>query len=233
MLIAVISDIHSNLPALEAVMDAVDRESPEEIHCLGDVVGYGADPGPCIDIVRRCAASVVLGNHDLAVADGTGIKLLPPHGRVAAEHNTGRLSSADRTWLAERPLKTSRENATFVHASPQNPDRWTRIESFPIARSQFDHFDTDVCFIGHSHVPAVLSDRVGVFNVRSGYRFLINAGSVGQPRDGDPRAAFGLFDTEAFRYRLRRVPYDVARAMKRIEEEGLPAQLGRRLEIGM
>lgn len=232
MLIAVLSDIHSNLPALEAVMNAVDRESPDEIHCLGDIVGYGADPGPCIEFMRRRCTSVVLGNHDLAVADGTGVKLLPPNGRIAAEHNAGKLSESDRTWLADRPLKTSSENATFVHASPHHPDRWTRIESFPIARSQFDHFDTDVCFIGHSHVPAVLSDRVGVFNVRSGYRFLINPGSVGQPRDGDPRAAFGLFDTEAFTFRQKRVRYDIAQAMKRIEEEGLPAQLGRRLEIG-
>jgi len=233
MLIAVISDIHSNLPALEAVMDAVERESPDEIHCLGDIVGYGADPEPCIDIARRRCKTIVLGNHDLAVADGTGAKLLPPHGRIAAEHNAGVLSDTDRTWLQKLPLKSVSENTTFVHASPRNPDRWTRIESFPIARSQFDHFDTDLCFIGHSHVPAILSDKVGVFNVRRGYRFLINAGSVGQPRDGDPRAAFGLFDTEAFKYRVKRISYDVARAMKRIEEEDLPAQLGRRLEIGM
>lgn len=214
-------------------MSAVDRETPDEIHCLGDVVGYGADPAPCIDIVRRRCTTVVLGNHDLAVADGSGMKLLPPHGRIAAEHNAGRLSKSDLSWLAALPLMTESENATFVHASPREPDRWTRIESFPIARSQFDHFDTDVCFIGHSHVPAVLSDRVGVFNVRRGHRFLINVGSVGQPRDGDPRASFGLFDTEAFKYRLKRVRYDVAEAMRRIEEEQLPAQLGRRLEIGM
>lgn len=233
MLIAVLSDIHSNLPALEAVLEAVDRENPDEIHCLGDVVGYGADPKECIDIVRRRSTTVVLGNHDLAVANGSGLKLLPPHGRIAAEHNAAKLSAKDRAWLAKLPLTASSANATFVHASPRDPDRWTRIESFPIAQSQFDHFDTDVCFIGHSHVPAVLSDRVGVFNVRAGYRFLINVGSVGQPRDGDSRASFAVFDTEAFTYRLERVPYDVARAMKRIEEEKLPAQLGRRLEIGI
>ncbi|NNF03365.1 MAG: metallophosphoesterase, partial [Rhodothermales bacterium] len=174
MLIAVLSDIHSNLPALEAVMTAVDRDRPDEIHCLGDVVGYGADPEPCIDIIRRRCTTVVLGNHDLAVADGSGMKLLPPHGRIAAEHNASKLSAEDRHWLANLPLTAASANATFVHASPHDPDSWTRIESFPIAQVQFEYFDTDVCFIGHSHVPAVLADRVGVFNVRAGYRFLIN-----------------------------------------------------------
>lgn len=232
MRLALLSDIHSNLPALEAVMANVDQERPDAILCLGDVVGYGADPAECIAIVRERCDAVVLGNHDLAVATGEGIEMLPSHGQVAAEHNAERLSDDDLQWLENLPLTRVIHDMTMAHASPQFPERWMRIESFYLAQEQFRHFDTDICFVGHTHLPGVMSETLGVLRPRPGHRFIINMGSVGQPRDGDARACMGYFDTESFAFDLKRIPYNVDRARLRIREENLPSSLGKRLERG-
>ncbi len=230
--LALISDIHSNLPALEAVLVDLQKEKPDAVLCLGDVVGYGADPLACVKLVREWSDAVVLGNHDLAVATGEGIEMLPAHGQVAAEHNADLLDDEDLAWLAGLPLKTVSHEVTLAHASPQFPERWMRIESFFLAQEQFKHFDTDVCFVGHTHLPGVLSETLGVLRPRAGHRFIINTGSVGQPRDGDPRACYGIFDMDTYHFDLKRVPYNVDRARQRIREEGLPSSLGRRLERG-
>lgn len=232
MRLALLSDIHSNLPALEAVMANVDQERPDAILCLGDVVGYGADPAECIAIVRERCDAVVLGNHDLAVATGEGIEMLPSHGQVAAEHNAEMLTDADLEWLEDLPLTHVIHDVTMAHASPQFPERWMRIESFYLAQEQFRHFDTDICFVGHTHLPGVMSETLGVLRPRPGHRFIINMGSVGQPRDGDARACMGYFDTESFAFDLKRIPYNVDRARLRIREENLPSSLGKRLERG-
>lgn len=230
--LAIISDIHSNLPALEAVLIDLQKAKPDAVLCLGDVVGYGADPLACVKLVREWCDAVVLGNHDLAVATGEGIEMLPDHGQVAAEHNADELEDADLTWLANLPLTQVIHDVTLAHASPQFPERWMRIESFFLAQEQFRHFETNVCFVGHTHMPGVLSETLGVLRPRAGHRFIINAGSVGQPRDGDPRACYGIFDSDTYHSDLKRVPYNVDRARQRIREEGLPSSLGRRLERG-
>jgi diadenosine tetraphosphatase ApaH/serine/threonine PP2A family protein phosphatase len=230
--LAVLSDIHSNWPALEAVAAVLDAESPDAILYGGDVVGYGADPALCLEWVRDRCDAAVLGNHDLAVASGEGIEYLPEHGQLAAEHNAEALTAEQRHWIANLPLTVQSHGVTLAHASPQHPERWLRIESFFLAQEQFKHFDTDVCFVGHTHLPGVLSASLGVLRPRPGHRFLINVGSVGQPRDGDPRACFAFFDTETFELDLRRAPYNVDRARQRIREEGLPESLGRRLDRG-
>lgn len=215
MRIAVLSDIHSNLPALEAVLIEIDREEIQDIFCLGDIVGYCADPAPCIDLVKeRCKLSVG-GNHDLAVATGSGLQFLPPAGQVAAEHNASAISEDQRSWLEALPLLQSEGDMTCAHASPQFPERWMRIESFFLAQEQFKNFDTSICFVGHTHLPGVLSEKLGVLRVRKDHRFIINVGSVGQPRDGDPRACVAFFDPESFEYELRRVPYNVDRTATR------------------
>lgn len=231
--LAVLSDIHSNLEALERTFQALDERSVDAVVCLGDVVGYNADPAACVDLVRERCAAVVQGNHDVAVADGSGLEALPPDGQEAARHNHAQLSAAQRTYLAERPLTHTVANCTFVHATPQAPADWTRLTAYPAAQEQFDHFDTDVCFIGHTHSPAVMADTLGVFQVRAGHRYLINVGSVGQPRDGTRKLSFGLFDTEAFAYENVRLDYDVAAAARKIRSaEGLPSRLADRLEHG-
>ncbi len=232
MKIAVISDIHSNLHALEATLGEIDEHGVEEIYCLGDVVGYGADPAACVDLVMERCAGAVRGNHDEAVAMDRGVKVLPKDARVAAKHNRDKLSQEHIDYLSNLPLTLEAHGITFVHASPQSPGSWLRLDSFTRVKDQFDHFTSDICFVGHTHVPGVVSNRIGVLTVRPGHRFLINAGSVGQPRDEDPRAAFAIFDTEAVSCELLRIGYDVAAAAERIKEEDLPQSLADRLFRG-
>ncbi len=232
MIIAILSDIHANLEALDAVTSAAEDAGAEVFACLGDVVGYGPDPAACLDAVRELCDVVVMGNHDLAVVTGDGSGYLPDDGRTAAMAHHAGLDEERLRWLATLPLKTEAHGATFVHASPDDPAGWHRLDSYPVLRAQFDAFTTNICFVGHSHVPGVVGDRVGALHVRPGGRFMVNAGSVGQPRDGDPRAAFLLHDTDAFTCQLLRVPYDVARTAEKIRAAGLPPALADRLHYG-
>ena len=232
MRLAVLSDIHANLEALRAVLREADQRGADTVVCLGDVVGYGPDPEACIDLVRERCDATVMGNHDAAVALETGADILPRDGQVAAAMHRGLISAEQRAWLAGLPLVAEGHGVTLAHASPDRPGEWLRLDSFGAIKAQFDAFETAVCFIGHSHKPAVVSDAVGVTRVRPGHRYLINVGSVGQPRDQDPRAAFGLFDTEATEYELVRVHYDLARTRMRVAERGLPEALGGRLAVG-
>ena len=233
MRLAVLSDVHANAVALEAALAEADRRGADAVVCLGDVVGYGPDPGLCVDLVRERAAVTVRGNHEAAFADDGELGALPPDGQVAVRLHRELLDADQAAWLAGLPLVAEFEGVTLVHAAPLAPASWTRLDGFGAVRDQFAAFDTDVCFVGHSHAPAVASDHVGAFKVRPGRRFLVNVGSVGQPRDRDPRLAFGLFDTDAVAYELVRVHYDVARTVARVHERGLPDALGRRLLRGV
>jgi len=231
--LAVLSDIHSNLEALERAFRAIDAADVDAVYCLGDVVGYNADPAACVDLVRERCEAVVLGNHDAAVAGTADVSRLPPDGQEAARHNRAQLSDAQRDYLADRPLLHTDANCTFVHATPDAPTAWTRLTAYPAAQDQFAHFDTDVCFVGHTHSPAVMADTLGVFQVQTGHRYLINVGSVGQPRDGTPKLSFGLFDTEDVAYENVRLDYDVAAAARKIRNDAqLPNRLADRLENG-
>ncbi len=231
--LAIISDIHSNLEALRRTFQTIDEADVEAVYCLGDVVGYNADPSACVDLVRERCEAVVLGNHDAAVAREADVPFLPADGQEAARHNREQLSEAQRDYLADLPLTHTVANCTFVHATPDDPTAWKRLTAYPAAQAQFDHFDTNVCFIGHTHSPAVMADSLGIFRVRSGHRYLINVGSVGQPRDGTPKLSFGLFDTEAFTYENVRLDYDVATTARKIRTaDRLPNTLADRLEEG-
>ncbi len=232
MKIAVISDIHSNLQALESALKAIESYDVGEIYCLGDVVGYGADPAACVDLVMEHCTGCVRGNHDEAVALERGLKVIPKDARAAAKHNREKLSDEQLQYLVDLPLTLEAHGCTFVHASPQDPDSWIRLDSFNRVKDQFSHFETDVCFVGHTHTPGIVSDRLGVLTVRPGHRYLINTGSVGQPRDEDPRASFAIFDTDATTCELVRIGYDVEAAAERIREEELPGGLADRLFRG-
>ncbi|MFQ5569053.1 MAG: metallophosphoesterase family protein [Rhodothermales bacterium] len=231
--LAILSDIHSNLEALTEVLRVISSRDVDATYCLGDVVGYGADPATCVNLVRAHCTATVLGNHDEAVATGNGLKSLPRDARKAALHNRTQLSEEHLSYLAGLPLTLEADACTFVHASPGNPAAWQRLDSYLVALEQFHYFRTDVCFIGHSHVPAVMGNKLGVVRVRPGMRYLINAGSVGQPRDGDPRACVAFFDTDTFDYELVRVPYDIEAAAAKITNAGLPRRLAKRLFQGV
>lgn len=233
MRIAILSDIHANLDALERSLEEIERVGVDAIYCLGDVVGYNADPAPCVERVRAHCDGIVMGNHDAGVAQEEGLDVLPPDGQAAARHHRTRLSPDQIDFLSHLPLKIQEANCTFVHASPDAPAAWKRLTSYPSARRQFEYFDTDVCFVGHTHVPTVMADRLGVFEVRPNHRYIVNVGSVGQPRDQNPKLSFGLFDTETFEYRNVRLEYDVSAAAEKIQrEDGLPDRLADRLRNG-
>lgn len=232
MKFAVISDVHSNLEALTAALDAIDERGIEIVYCLGDVVGYGPDPSACVDLVRERCTGTVQGNHDAAVARQEGLSILPRDGRDAARHNRAHLSGAQLDWLAGLPLRADGLGCTFVHATPERPDAWKRLDSYRIAQAQFKHFETNVCFVGHTHIPAVMANKLGVLSVRSGHRYLINAGSVGQPRDQNVRLSFAVFDPETFSYEGVRVPYNVEATAEKIHRAGLPPTLAQRLKEG-
>lgn len=233
MRLAILSDIHANAEALHAAVAEADVRGVDAVVCLGDVVGYGPDPGPCVDLVRERCTATVMGNHDAAVALDASPDALPRDGQTAAALHREQLAADQLAWLAALPYLAVVHGVTLAHASPERPDEWLRLDSFGAVRAQFEAFETPVCFVGHSHKPAVVSSTVGVARVRPGHRYLINVGSVGQPRDHDPRAAFGLYDTETMAYELVRVHYDLARTRMRIADAGLPVSLGDRLAVGV
>lgn len=232
MLVAVLSDVHANLAALETALHEADRRGADTVVCLGDVVGYGPDPEACVDRIREACEVVVMGNHDAAVALDEGLAMLPKDGQVAARLHREWLSDDQREWLAGLPLTAESHGATLVHAGPFAPATWPRMDSFQTVQAQFGAFETPICFVGHSHKPAVVSDSLGVFTVRPGHRFLVDVGSVGQPRDHDSRLAFALYDSQAGTVQEVRAHYNVAATVARIHERGLPARLGDRLRAG-
>lgn len=237
---AILSDVHGNLEALCAVLaDAVARA--DAVLCLGDSVGYGADPGPCIEILDRRARAIVAGNHEHGVAGLLDLDWFNGWARAAAEWTRERLDDDHRAWLASLPLRYEVADATLVHASPEAPDEWEYLVTPEDGWSALPHFATRWCFVGHSHVPGAWSvgssgrdfePRPSSVVAEAGRRYLVNVGSVGQPRDRDPRAAYAVWDVEAGRVELRRVSYDVQAAREKIIAAGLPRFLGDRLAAG-
>jgi diadenosine tetraphosphatase ApaH/serine/threonine PP2A family protein phosphatase len=244
--VAAISDIHANLPALEAVLEAIDETGVEEIWCLGDIVGYGAEPDECADLVReRCALSLV-GNHDLAVLGALDIGAFSEAAAAAVAWT--RENVAERTLAQLRELEPAgeREEIALYHASPRDPV-WEYVLSAEQAAACFEVQSAPIALIGHSHVslffmrPAPEGDGGQIRGAQSGDdtlldlaagRWLINPGSVGQPRDGDPRAAWLELDTGEQSARFHRVGYDIDRAAASIASAGLPRRLADRLHAG-
>lgn len=233
MRIAILSDIHSNLQALTKALEVIDDSGVERIYCLGDIVGYGANPNECVELVRSRAAASVMGNHDLAVVDAEQAEFLDAHGRAAAEWTRRLLSPENHEFLSRLPFLERIEHATLVHSAPAEPSAWKRIGTLEDARPQFAHFDTPLCFIGHTHVPFVCGEDLRTMEVRRGMKFLVNVGSVGQPRDGEPRLSFGVFDDAVWEYRNMRVEYDIAGSAEAIRRAGLPVGLANRLSRGV
>ena len=237
---AILSDIHGNLEALRAVLaDCVG--AADAMLCLGDTVGYGADPLPCVELVASRAQVIVGGNHEHAVAGRLDLAWFNRYARAAAEWTRERLDDDHRAWLGALPLVHEVADATLVHASPAQPEEWDYLLTAEDGFAAFGHFATRWCFVGHSHVPGAWSlgsagpehyPGTAHLTTEHGRRYLVNVGSVGQPRDRDPRAAYAVWDAEAGRVEIRRVAYDVATARRKIAEAGLPRFLADRLAAG-
>jgi diadenosine tetraphosphatase ApaH/serine/threonine PP2A family protein phosphatase len=239
--IAVISDIHANLEALEAVLADAARENAKRVICLGDVVGYGADPNACVERVHEKAAVTVVGNHDAAILNEHGADNFNHVARAAILWTREQLTPENTEFLRRLPVEHVEGGARFVHSSPDSPLDWNYVLTESDARAAFDPFEEAICFIGHSHVPArVLLEPGGAievvhepdFQVPEGGRALVNVGSVGQPRDGNPQASYALFDEATRRVFAKRVDYDRVAAAAKIIDAGLPEVLARRLALG-
>jgi len=233
MKIALISDIHSNLQALRAALSNIDSRRIDQIYCLGDIVGYGGSPNECVELIRQRASAVVLGNHDQAAIRPSGADYFTKPGKSAAHWTSRTLTDVNRQFLAALPFTSEVGVCTLVHASPEVPPAWQYVDSFDAASAQFAHFATDLCFIGHTHVPALCGEDLKTFKFKKNLRFLINVGSVGQPRDGNPHLSYGILDTDAWSYENIRIPYDIRGAAKAITSQGLPAVLAKRLSHGL
>ena len=245
MRLAIVSDIHANLPALEAVLRDVDSHSPEQIWCLGDVVGYGADPNECSALVAEHCDVTLAGNHDLGVLDEIDISSFSPAAAEAAEWTRERLSEDARAFLASLEPADESSDPAIYHASPRD-HVWEYVLWPEQAGECIAAQATRVSLIGHSHVALCFReaddgepDSTQGAQVAAGTtlevgdgRWLLNPGSVGQPRDGDPRAAWMELDTDAWSATYHRVEYDIQRAAEAIAAANLPEHLGRRLSVG-
>jgi predicted phosphodiesterase len=242
MRIAVISDIHSNLPALEAVLADIDREGPDEIWCLGDVVGYGPQPNECVDLVAKRASLSLCGNHDLAVLGVIDVADFTGDAGAAARWTTGVLGDSQAAWLRELSPAAERDGFELYHGSPRDAV-WDYVLSEQVALISILETTAPVVLVGHSHVALAigwdgeelsggLAPEGTEIDLSTG-RWLLNPGSVGQPRDGDPRAAWLLIDNGARRAAFRRVPYPIQETQAAIREHGLPDALATRLAHGV
>lgn len=230
---AIISDIHSNLEALTKALELIDRESIQEIVCLGDIVGYGANPNECVGLVRSRCRIVLRGNHDAAAVNSQNAESFTKNARIAAAWTHQQLSEENIRFLESLPYTFTRDEILFVHASPYQPEAWYYVLSEEDLEIAFQNFSERICFIGHSHFPGIFSEEGPAKAVHRGSRFLVNVGSIGQPRDGNSKLSFGIFDTETWNYRNIRSEYPIQIAAEKILRAGLPRALSDRLALGM
>jgi len=230
---AVISDIHSNLEALQKAFEVIDENKADEIICLGDIVGYGANPNECVDLIRLRCSTIILGNHDAAVLHLSSSDDFNPIASKALQWTSEQLTDQNKALLSSLPMTQRHRNILFVHSSPSSPELWNYIVDAEGAASAIRIFDERLCFIGHTHIPGIYSERGRVNSITREERFLINVGSVGQPRDRNPMLAFGIFDSSTWEYRLIRSEYDIGQAAEKIYLAGLPEELGFRLLYGI
>src|SRR5688572_4888798 len=244
MRIAVLSDIHGNLPALEAVLAAL--KPYDSVWQLGDIVGYGPQPDEVVALLASEGATGVRGNHDSAAIGLLDTDAFNDDARTAVEWTADRIQPSTRDWLGALPLTSVDGLFTRVHGSPRDPT-WEYVYSAGVARANMSLFETAHCLVGHTHVPLVFRQRSGKvegINVKDGSslalgveRLIINPGSVGQPRDGDPRASALLIDTDAAdgaaTLEWHRVEYSITRVQELMEQLGLPRRLSARLQFGL
>lgn len=239
MKFAIIADIHANLEALQVVLADARNEKVTHYACLGDVVGYNANPKECLDIVREMGMPCVKGNHDEYCSSEGNLDGFNPAAALAVQWTRNQLTPEDRQWL--RDLKYMRLVTSFsiVHATLDAPQRWGYVFDKLAAAASFTYQNTSVCFFGHTHVPVafvrdslVRGGSYSKFRVEAGKKYFVNVGSVGQSRDGVPKATYALYDLDSQTIELRRLDYDMPATQAKIIAAGLPPRLADRLAVG-
>jgi diadenosine tetraphosphatase ApaH/serine/threonine PP2A family protein phosphatase len=242
MRVLVISDIHANLAAFEAVLEHASGQW-DMVWCLGDLIGYGPDPNECVALLRQFDHLSLSGNHDWAVLGKLDVNVFNHEAQEALLWTRATISEETRDYLDSLPTTLVQEPFTLTHASPRQPI-WEYILDIGTARANFEHFDTPFCLVGHTHLPGCFSEEKKTEKVMSitpvydapmalnQSRSILNPGSVGQPRDSDPRAAYAVLDTETMIWQFRRVNYPVQLTQDRMLDHGIPARLAKRLEFG-
>ncbi len=239
MRFAIFSDIHANLEALEAVLADARQRKCTHFVCLGDVVGYNANPHECLERVRELDCPTVKGNHD----EQASVSRFPTDFNQLAERaikwTRDKLTEKDKQWLRDLPFQKQVRDFTIVHATLDTPEQWGYVFNNLDAAASFTYQHTTICFFGHTHVPMVFIRDEGVrrelidhVRIEPAKKYFINVGSVGQPRDGNWRAAYCVYDVENNLVQQIRVKYDLATAQKKVIEAGLPRPLAERLAIG-
>lgn len=242
----VISDIHANLAAFEAVLQDVSKRRLQYdiVWCLGDVVGYGPDPNECIGLLRTLPHICLAGNHDWAVLGKLGIETFHENAAFVVEWTRSQLSKENLNYLRARPEQDVQGDYLLVHASPREPI-WEYVLDVSVAEENFGYLPTMCALVGHTHVPAMFvkdghTHAVHVTvpspstptSLKRGSHYIVNPGGVGQPRDGDPRAAYALLDTQALIWTQHRVEYAIKRTQDRMRSAGFPSRLIERLDYG-
>jgi predicted phosphodiesterase len=241
MRVAVVSDIHSNLHALEAVLEAIDTDAPDQLWCLGDIVGYGPRPNECCDIVEQRAGVCLAGNHDLAIRGTIDLDEFHGDAALAARMNRDALTPESHAFLDRLEPHGDAHGVALYHGSARDAV-WEYVLSDEAARATFAISASPLVLVGHSHVALRIAETDGEIEgglapagtavAFDGGQTLLNPGSVGQPRDGDARAAYLLLDLAAGRAEFRRVEYDIQRTQKEMADAGLPRSLAARLAVG-
>ena len=237
----IFSDLHSNFEALNQFEKEISSIPYDHLVCLGDIVGYGADPNLCIDWVRNNVDFTIAGNHDLAVVEKTDISYFNAYAVEACKWTQKILTAVNRTFLDSLPMDREENGVYWVHASPYQPARWHYIFSKKDAEKHFSSFDAPVCFVGHSHKPVILEQKpmgeindyvANLWNIEPENRYIFNDGSLGQPRDGNTRPMYILYDSDERTVEYKRFDYDFTQTQKKIIENGLPTYLADRLSRG-
>ena len=242
----IFSDIHGNLEALHSVLNEFEKEQEKGDSecipiCLGDIVGYGPNPRECIAEIKSRGIFSLAGNHDYAAIGKMDISFFNPYAKDVVLWTRSVLEPEDIEFLEGLPIRKDAEIMTYVHATPCNPEQWNYLFTLYDAQNNFECFDTKVCFVGHSHQPLFIIKKESsecwvhphpILCLREGWRYIVNVGSVGQPRDGNPAASLAIYDEATQTVELKRINYDMKKTQDKMREKNLPSYLIDRLEMG-
>ncbi len=238
---AIFSDVHGNLEALVAVAEDLSRHGVTRSFFIGDAVGYGPSPNECLELITDLTSVRLLGNHDYAVLQEENPEEFNKHAKAAIDWTREAISAEARNMLQSFEINCSMDNLHLVHSSPLKPEKWDYILDPSSAATAFRHFSETICFVGHTHQPRIFRESNGVpcheiplgdLQLEQGTRYMVNVGSVGQPRDGDRRACYVLYDPDTRRLAYQRVAYDIAVTQTKMRAAKLPEFLITRLETG-